>query len=1037
MADSNELHKAKTKLLKQIIDDSSSCIYVCDTETLKLLYVNRRTEQLTGKPISEAKGKTCYEYLKNRTSPCVPCFKESATADKYSVREYTSAETGRHYLLRGKLIDWEGQEALIEYLSDETERINAQRSLNDLVNGLPGGIGIFNVYTDGTLEQVYLNDGYHHLLEDTRSQRLRYVGFSATSAVHPDDVAPLQAELERVVADKGIASASFDLRLKTGYDVYKWVNVRANVASREEDRCVLYAFYSDINELKTSRLKLEASQRAMEIASKSGGITFWLYDLDTRQITQDFGVKSLLGYSEKINNVPNSICGTGDICAEDEADFKAMYESLHAGEERSECTVRVLNHNTHKYEWQHMVCTRLHDDEGTSRVFIGFSTNVDLQQQNKLQYEHELQLRRELIKSSVIYYQLNLTNHVVEEYCSMFPGTDDIIAPTPANEALRTKILKGVAPEDKGAVRTTIFSDALLKAYNSGKTTVSLIYRRMLPNVGLRWIKTTVNIMKRPVTGELIAFLYSHNIDAEKKDQLAIESIMGEEIETVAVLNAKSGTAHLVRVKKSNGLDAHQPFDFDARMTRMIQTEIISEDRAVCKSLFYTSDLIRALEAEPIVKLVYRIRGRDGHILRKKARAFYLDETHCDIVIIQRDITDLYEAEQRQKLVLQAAVDAANDANRAKSEFLSRMSHDMRTPLTAILALSGDEMTSVASATQKDDYLEKIHSSGDYLLGIINDVLDMAKIENNKMVLALEPYSIKDFHDTIKTVIGEQCRQKNIEFSFTTNVTAPWLMLDKTRFNQIFINLLSTPLNSRPGRRSSFRPRVYQSGATVTTRFIICDTGIGMSPEFLPHAFDSFSQESRRQTTEVNQGTGLGLSIVKQLVDLMGGSISVKSVMNKGTTFTIELPAETAEAPKALSEEHATLDSLENCTILLCEDNPLNTQIVTSLLEMKGCNVHCAENGMLGLATFEASEEGFFDLVLMDIRMPVLDGLSATKAIRALDRSDAKTVPIIALTADAFSEDAQIAQNAGMNGHLSKPIEPQLLYEAVAAHIEK
>ena len=608
-------------------------------------------------------------------------------------------------------------------------------------------------------------------------------------------------------------------------------------------------------------------------------------------------------------------------------------------------------------------------------------------------------------------------------------------------EDTRQALLENVFAEDRKKVYNSIFADALIRAYSRGETAVTIVYRRHLPGLGIRWLKATATIMERPSSGELIAFIHSQNIDAEKKDQLAIESIMDEEIEYVMVLNVKSGLAHVVQVRDFANLKQHEIFDFNKKYDELIRRQVIDEDREECKGFFRIDQIVAALEREPIIKLTYRVIDHRNKILRKKTRAFYLDQTREEIVLIRRDITDLYEEEQRQKQLLQKAVDTAVKANHAKSDFLSRMSHDMRTPLNAVLSFSGEEMVEGASEQRLRDYLEKIHASGEYLLGIINDVLDVSKIEQKKMVLNKTSYSLDDFVENINTVIGSSCKEKGIEFIIDrADIPIKWIEVDKVRFNQIFINLLSNAVKFTPrGGKVLFSatPLCELQEGMHPIRFVVQDNGIGMAPEFLPRAFESFAQEYHEHISEKIQGTGLGLTIVKEIVTLMNGTISVESKQGEGTTFIVELPLEFIKDPQVvevLSEDESSLDGMH---ILLCEDNEINTEIAVTLLEKQGCIVECAENGKIGLEMFLRSELGYYDVILMDIRMPVMNGLVATEKIRASGRPDARLIPIIAMTADAFSEDEEISSKAGMNEHLSKPIEPEKVFETLRRVVRK
>lgn len=382
---------------------------------------------------------------------------------------------------------------------------------------------------------------------------------------------------------------------------------------------------------------------------------------------------------------------------------------------------------------------------------------------------------------------------------------------------------------------------------------------------------------------------------------------------------------------------------------------------------------------------------------------------------------------------LREAVEEAKHANMAKGQFLSTMSHDMRTPLNAIISYSGETLREGATESQKDEYLDDIHSSGTYLLGIINDVLDMSKIENRKMELHLEPYTCAEFQTDIETVILPLCKNKGLIFKteFPENIHIP-MKVDKLRFNQIFVNLLSNAIKFTPeGGCITLKAEKTKRDDVYDEVFTVSDTGCGMTEEFLPHAFDSFSQDRNGQSMHKEQGTGLGLSIVKQLVELMGGTISIDSTLGKGTTFTVNMTLAPADAGADEKSVDYPDQGLRNRRILLCEDHPMNRKIAVKLLEKEGCIVTTAEDGLQGVHCFEASPVNSFDAILMDIRMPNMDGLEATKVIRGLPREDAGSVPVIAMTANAFAEDRKKSIDAGMNAHIGKPIDVSELYQTL------
>ena len=404
------------------------------------------------------------------------------------------------------------------------------------------------------------------------------------------------------------------------------------------------------------------------------------------------------------------------------------------------------------------------------------------------------------------------------------------------------------------------------------------------------------------------------------------------------------------------------------------------------------------------------------------------------VVFLVFSIVIYSRAQRRNAIQLSQAKVQAEEASNAKTEFLSRMSHDIRTPLNGIIGMSKLIMEEERDPAIKEE-LAKIDSSGQFLLGLVNDILDMAKVESGLIELHPAPYLYTDFARYLDAVIRPLCSDKNITLTLPDDIPSDMIVADRMRFNQIFFNLLSNAVKFTPrGGHIGFDViNAGIDGANMTADYIVSDDGRGMSEKFQHVMFDTFSQEGDEYVADF-QGSGLGLSIVKRLVELMGGSIGVKSAPGEGTVFTVHLtfPIVYVESGDVGDRGGCDLSVLEGRRVLICEDHPLNAQIAGRLLEKKGMKVEYAENGLIGVDMFRASAPGYYDAVLMDIRMPVMDGMAAAKAIRGLERNDAGTVPIIAMTANAFDTDRRAAQEAGMNAHLSKPVEPELLYSTIA-----
>ena len=386
---------------------------------------------------------------------------------------------------------------------------------------------------------------------------------------------------------------------------------------------------------------------------------------------------------------------------------------------------------------------------------------------------------------------------------------------------------------------------------------------------------------------------------------------------------------------------------------------------------------------------------------------------------------------------------AEKKANQAKTEFLSRMSHDIRTPLNGIIG-----MTYLAQKEPNppvtNDALSKIDSSSKFLLELINDILDMTKVESNKVELHPEPVDFVSFKEAIESVIVPLCKKRGITYKTAFAPAGIYVPLfDNLRIKQVYFNLLSNAVKyNKPGGTIFFSitDKLTPDKQHIVCDAVVADTGIGMSQEFLQVLFDPFTQENHSDDVR-SSGTGLGLAIVKKMVELMNGTISVESELNKGTTFRLHfvlpcVPVVKVKAKKAAEagKEH-DITILAGKQVLLCDDQALNREIGSKILERVGMKVTLTNNGKEALDVFQASKVGFFQAIIMDVRMPIMNGLEATKKIRSLDRPDAKTVPIIAMSANAFDEDIKTSLAAGMNTHLSKPINPQVVYQELAKYL--
>lgn len=409
-------------------------------------------------------------------------------------------------------------------------------------------------------------------------------------------------------------------------------------------------------------------------------------------------------------------------------------------------------------------------------------------------------------------------------------------------------------------------------------------------------------------------------------------------------------------------------------------------------------------------------------------------------IILFKNTSEFHEKEVKENERLKIAIEEADSENRAKTEFMNRMSHDIRTPINGVMGMLEIIKKNREDHERVDDCLEKIHVSSEHLLSLINDVLDMSKLESGHMEPEHVPFDLDDLMKNVRALNEAQVAKTSIVYTYgKISFAHAKLIGSPLHLRQILLNLFSNAAkyNKENGTIETHAEEIACDENTATFRFTIRDTGIGMSENFVNNElFEPFTQEKQGARTQY-QGTGLGMSIVKELIEKMNGTITVESVLGEGSAFTVTLPFEIDKHPSAQAAANGAADetALHGLKVLLAEDNELNMEIAEFFLEDMGAETMQAWNGKEAVEAFRNSAPGEIGVILMDIMMPVMDGLEAVQRIRALDRPDAKTVPIIAMTANAFSEDVERSRKAGMTEHLSKPLNAETLKKAILRNI--
>lgn len=1032
----------ETLLYKSIVANSNTAIYIAEKHTRKVIFVNAAWMRLYRLPEGkEVMGKVLFDVLSESEILFTPDELNQLSNERYSEFHKTSL-TGKYLHVWAKSVCWSGQDSYICYLTDETAMWDNHQQLQKIIDRVPGGIVIYEI-TGEQVKATFTNKAYYQMIGDTREARTQYWGDQVVKAVKQEDLPIINDAIGKVRDGENMIDIHF--RVLNGNQKYTWVRLVGAVVGRTKGTTHLYCSFSDFDEFMRTQQELKSNGVVLNEALQNAKVSAWKLDIKKHRITFPYGVANERE-DKKLEDVMTELIQIGKMPEETVQICREVYTDVFKGERR-EAEIRILNKEKTKYCWKRIIYTPVFNRRGELIEAVGTSIDITEQKEKEQAYEDQIKLKKQLIKNTLVTALYNLTrNSITKIDCKPMEELTEIANAKTVDESLRAIRKNALNEAEKIEFQVVRDHHAMLETYSHGKQRVSI--RHHLKET-TRWLESDFEFLDNPYTKDVEAIVVIKDITSAVRTEQIVNTLVTTDYEAIMTIDAATGAALPFIENQSkihNGLEEIVTFQQDMcdnvagveayARKYCLPNEI--EDVIRENSLIHIKEV---LEKQTIHLTLYALQ-KDGELFYKRTMYAYLETDKQTILCAVQDVTDTYNKDKMQKERLAQALKSAEYANRTKTEFFSRMSHDMRTPMNGILGLT-------ALSEQEDDVqvlkqnMRKIQESGRYLLSLINDTLDFQRMESGKMKLEPQVVHCQTLVDTMVDMIQPSIQKKNLNLEITNiNMALDcYVRIDPVRMKQIFVNLLSNAIKFTPegGTIRIINECKEREDRISHDEFRISDTGIGMSKEFLEQQiFQPFSQEYNQVSAQYT-GSGLGLSIVRSLVELMGGTISVESEQNVGTTFTICLDIERVEKEdgkqdvnenaKGLSD---AMQQLNGCHILLVEDHPLNAEITMKLLEKVGCEVVWKSNGAEGVQYFEQSEENSLDAILMDIRMPVMDGLTAAKEIRSMERQDAKAIPIMAMTANAYEEDVEQTRAAGMNEHLAKPIDPKKLYETIA-----
>ena len=1041
----------EAKLFQQISNEAAQGIYVIDKKNHDLLYYNENVELfLTGK--NNAWGKKCYTALHDKQTPCTFC-PLSMIKNIEKPQELTFAN-GKSYEIRAKELEWNGLPAYTLFINDITDKITSSRKTEQLeqfyqtlVQNLPGGIAVirFDIAKKQMLPE-YISEGFAAMTGMSTDEAYALYKNDATAGVHPDNLDYIIGRLNQHLK-KHLDTCESIYRLRKKDGSYIWIKNNSSLILSPNEIPLIYAVYSDITK------EIEAQNKLRQKYN----------DLLLRQQNYPLSNEILSGYCDiTANRILRIYDKTGidplqKFGFERQNFFKGLATLIESPEER-----------------QHFLNTFLN-----APLLEKFAQGINSQELEcfiRMPHDnsgHYLKCVINMIESPDnghtigVLSVLDLTQFKINDQISMHLAHAhyDFIATCDFNsdsyQLFFTNSKANLMPPEQGSYSKNIV--AFLQTFTVPKDREfcmemfdpANMQRRLYHENSYSFHYSLKDEQGHIYTKNMIVFLIDQRLNKVGmaraditdyvREQRALLNTLAYTFEQLSIINlvTKEFTMY-TRKSVLQNLSPYKCADFNRALHKLsLPYTKLAADETAAEKFSLPVILSRLAEKPQGYEFTLPYLANDGSEKNKQINVLWGDEGHHTICLVRCDVTDIISAEKNSRSVLQNALDLAQEANRAKTDFLSAMSHDIRTPMNAIIGMTDLALDDLDNRQHLSEYLDIIKSSSSHLLTLINDILDMSRIEKGKLKLARTSFNLSVEIDRFCSRYQLLMDKNSLNFLHNTELLHCNCIGDTAQLQRIWDNLVSNACKfTPPGGTVTFSACELPSDNERLGwyKFTISDTGIGIDSESLQHLFDPFFRSSDVISKHI-EGSGLGLAIVKNIVDYKGGTISVTSRQGEGTTFTVTLPLhfDTAAEHPVEKPTH-TFGSADfdfsGKSLLLAEDHPINQKVAELILEKTGAAVTIVENGLQCTELFTGSAKGSFDAILMDIQMPVMNGYEAAQAIRSSTHPQSATIPIIAMTANAFAEDIKNALSAGMNAHIAKPIDPQKLYETLAAYIK-
>lgn len=925
----------------------------------------------------------------------------------------------------------------------QRERAQLEVYYQTLIKHLPGGIAV-TIYRNGSLYPEFFSEGFVAMMGMTQEKAFSFFKMGVETRIHLNERDGALRTLFKNIEKKSDSWESV-YRLQRGDGDYIWVRNISSLITEPDGTLKVYAICSDVSQEMKNQQELRQKYNDMlfnhyksvapnEIISGHCNVTKDRI-IDITDTTRNHLLETF-GYQRN-----NFFKGIADFIVDKKERQQFLDQYLTTPMARAfereetkvemECFVKLPNEKRGRYV---RIIVMLISSPETGDV-MGFLSLLDI---TEIKISNELFLR--LAKES---YDFIADVDMMADRYKLISVNRDTGSPfqeegcftQEAMELLYTEVL----PKDRQICKAML-DYQYVKAQLNQKNSYSFHYSIEDRDGNIKTKNMLVFSIDKKLERVCLARV---DVTESVREQQGLLNMLAYTFELAGFLDVETdGFVMYTRESVLRNLSPYYSRSFSSLIKKVVDRYSLPEEMEEMSRQLRKKVMLQRLAEQPEgYDLTFKFREGDK-VMHKQYNILWSDDTHKTICLVRADVTDVLDREQQSKEELKTALTIAQEANRAKSDFLSSMSHDIRTPMNAIIGMTDLAIANRQDAKQIDESLTVIKSSSEHLLRLINDILDMSRIESGRMVLAKEPFNQKKEMDKLANRCKALAEKKHLHFEYKLDIRHNDCIGDLLRVTKVLENLLGNAIKFTPeGGTVSLQitENTKKGGKAIGWyQYVVSDNGIGIDAESIEHIFEPFYRTESSMISRT-EGSGLGLSIVKNIVDYKGGTIDIESQPGKGATFYVNLPIHFAVEPAETSEgEQKVVNAdLSGISVLLVEDNAMNQLIAVRILENVGAKVTVAANGEEGAMAFESSEAGTFDIILMDIQMPVMNGYDSVRTIRRSNHPQARTIPVVAMTANVFASDIKKCLDAGMDAHIAKPIDLNKLYGVVNEYWEK